>query len=93
MGGKITPRPAVQPKCTTETTTAKETKPKPKPEAAIEGSWKLGNKIWQDDWLAPAATSDKQQPQSKPAGTYQKVESVWKQGNVTGTDDWEKHTP
>ena len=20
---------------------------------AIEGSWKLGNKIWQDDWLAP----------------------------------------
>ena len=19
----------------------------------IEGTWKLGNKIWQDDWLAP----------------------------------------
>ncbi len=19
----------------------------------IEGSWKLGNKIWHDDWLAP----------------------------------------
>jgi hemolysin-activating ACP:hemolysin acyltransferase len=19
----------------------------------IEGTWKLGNKVWQDDWLAP----------------------------------------